>query len=66
MIHLTQETLELNIMGKFGKEKLTQKDLKLKITKNKTIITTIKIEEEKTIEYKPKFIFKSILFKKEE
>ncbi|CDH07176.1 hypothetical protein XBO1_2550016 [Xenorhabdus bovienii str. oregonense] len=47
MIHLTQETLELNIMGKFGKEKLTQKDLKLKITKNKTIITTIKIKEEK-------------------
>ncbi|WP_158304277.1 hypothetical protein [Xenorhabdus bovienii] len=45
---------------------MTQKDLKLKITKNKTIITTIKIEEEKTIEYKPKFIFKSILFKKEE
>ncbi|CDG95623.1 conserved hypothetical protein [Xenorhabdus bovienii str. puntauvense] len=45
-------------MAKFGKEKLTQKDLKLKITKNKKIITIIKLEEAKTIEYKPKFIFK--------
>ncbi|CDG87944.1 hypothetical protein XBFFL1_1640055 [Xenorhabdus bovienii str. feltiae Florida] len=58
MIHLTQETLTLNIMGKFGKEKLTQKNLKLKITKNKKIITIIKLEETKAIECKPKFIFK--------
>ncbi len=45
-------------MGKFGKEKLTQKNLKLKITKNKKIITIIKLEETKAIECKPKFIFK--------